>query len=152
VGGAVVERTAVVRVTRRLHFSSAHRLGRRDWSESRNAEVFGQCASPNWHGHNYELDVTVEGRVDPETGFVMDLKALREVVERRVVGQVDHRNLNLDVPWLEGVNPTTENLVVGIWRQLAAALPAGVRLARLVLWETPRNYVEYTGEMETDRG
>jgi 6-pyruvoyltetrahydropterin/6-carboxytetrahydropterin synthase len=68
------------------------------------------------------------------------------------VGQVDHRNLNLDVPWLEGVNPTTENLVVGIWRQLAAALPAGVRLARLVLWETPRNYVEYTGEMETDRG
>jgi 6-pyruvoyltetrahydropterin/6-carboxytetrahydropterin synthase len=145
-------RAAVVRVTRRLHFSAAHRLGRSEWTAARNLEVFGQCASPNWHGHNYELDVTVEGPVDAETGFVMDLKALRALVEERVIDQVDHRNLNLDVPWLAGVNPTTENLVVGIWRQVVDGLPEGVRLLRLVLWETPRNYVEYTGEIETGRG
>jgi 6-pyruvoyltetrahydropterin/6-carboxytetrahydropterin synthase len=108
--------------------------------------VFGLCASPNWHGHNYELDVTLEGDVDPETGFVYDLKQLRELVEERVINDVDHANLNLDVPWLSDVNPTTENLVVGIWRRLDGALPGQVRLVRLVLWETPRNYVEYTGE------
>lgn len=137
---------ARVRVTRRLHFSAAHRLAREDWDDERNRRIFGQCASPNWHGHNYELDVTVEGEVDPETGFVLDLKALRDVVEERVIAEIDHRNLNLDVPWLAGVNPTTENLVVAIWRRLARALPEGTRLVRLVLWETPRNYVEYTGE------
>ena len=147
----VAQAAAVVKVTRRLHFSAAHRLGRDDWSAERNLAVFGQCASPNWHGHNYELDVTVEGPVDRETGFVMDLKELRALVERRVIDQVDHRNLNLDVPWLDGVNPTTENLVVVIWRQIVEGLPADVRLTRLVLWETPRNYVEYTGEIETDR-
>lgn len=134
-----------VRITRRLHFSAAHRLGREEWSAERNAEVFGDCANPNWHGHNYELDVTVEGEIDPTTGFVLDLKLLRELVEGRVIRDVDHRNLNLDVPWLEGVIPTTENLVVAIWARLAEGLPAGVRLARLVLWETPRNYVEYDG-------
>lgn len=136
---------ASVRITRRLHFSAAHKLGRADWDQIRNEEVFGLCASPNWHGHNYELDVTVEGEVDPETGFVYDLKHLRTVVEQRVIDDVDHRNLNLDVPWLAGVNPTTENLVVAIWRRLADALPAGVALVRLILWETPRNYVEYDG-------
>jgi 6-pyruvoyltetrahydropterin/6-carboxytetrahydropterin synthase len=136
---------AEVKVTRRVHFSAAHRLGRDDWSAADNARVFGDCANPNWHGHNYELDVTVAGPIDPETGFVYDLKALRELVEQRVVDDVDHRNLNLDVSWLEGVNPTTENLVVAIWQRLAQALPAPVRLVRLVLWETPRNYVEYTG-------
>lgn len=134
-----------VKVTRRLHFSAAHRLHRDDWSDERNAEVFGLCASPNWHGHNYELDVTVEGDIDGETGFVYDLKRLREQVEARVIGDLDHRNLNLDVPWLANVNPTTENLVVAIWNRLQGSLPAGVRLVRLVLHETPRNYVEYTG-------
>jgi 6-pyruvoyltetrahydropterin/6-carboxytetrahydropterin synthase len=137
---------ARVRVTRRLHFAAAHRLGREDWSEARNLEVFGACASPNWHGHNYELDVTVEGEVDPETGFVLDLKVLRDLVERQVIGDLDHRNLNLDVGWLQGVNPTTENLVVAIWGRLADALGGGARLVRLVLWETPRNYVEYSGD------
>jgi 6-pyruvoyltetrahydropterin/6-carboxytetrahydropterin synthase len=135
-----------VRVTRRLHFSAAHRLGRADWTEARNREVFGLCANPNWHGHNYELDVTVEGEVDPETGFVMDLKRVKELTEARVVGDLDHRNMNVDVDWLSDVNPTTENLIVQIWRRLQDVLPAGVRLVRLVLWETPRNYVEYTGE------
>ncbi|HWV56788.1 MAG TPA: 6-carboxytetrahydropterin synthase [Longimicrobiales bacterium] len=134
-----------VRVTRRLHFSAAHRLGRDEWSRERNEAVFGQCASPNWHGHNYELDVTVEGEVDPETGFVLDLKALKALVEEAVIADVDHKNLNLDVPWLAGVVPTTENLIVAIWQRIARSMPAGVVLARLVLWETPRNYVEYDG-------
>ena len=136
---------ATVKVTRRLHFSAAHRLHREDWSEAENLSVFGLCASPNWHGHNYELDVTVEGEVDPGTGFVYDLKKLREMTEERVIGDLDHRNLNLDVSWMEGVIPTTENLVVAIWNRLSDGLPERVRLARLVLYETPRNYVEYTG-------
>ena len=137
---------ARVRVTRRLHFSAAHRLGLEEWGDERNREVFGLCANPNWHGHNYELDVTVEGEVDPATGFVLDLKVLKELVEERVVNDLDHRNLNLDVPWMDGVNPTTEQLVVGIWRRLDGALPGPARLVKLVLWETPRNYVEYKGE------
>lgn len=137
---------ARVRVTRRLHFSAAHKLGREDWSQARNEEVFGLCASPNWHGHNYELDVTVEGEVETETGFVLDLKELRAIVEDVVIGDVDHRNLNLDVAWMRGINPTTENLVVGIWRQIEPKLPGSAKLVRLVLWETPRNWVEYTGE------
>ncbi|NIP60980.1 MAG: 6-carboxytetrahydropterin synthase [Gemmatimonadetes bacterium] len=136
---------ARVRVTRRVHFSAAHRLHREEWSDDRNARVFGACSNPNWHGHNYELDVTVEGEVDPETGFVMDLKDLKERVGDGVIEDVDHRNLNLDVPWMEGVVPTTENLVVAIWRRLEPRMPEGVRLVRLVLYETPRNYVEYAG-------
>jgi 6-pyruvoyltetrahydropterin/6-carboxytetrahydropterin synthase len=134
-----------VLVTRRVHWNSAHRLFRPDWSDDRNAEVFGACSNPEWHGHNYELDVTVEGEVDPETGFVMDLSHLRDRVEELVVSHLDHRNLNTQVEWLEGVNPTTENLVVAIWRRLAGSLTGGAELKRLVLWETPRNYVEYTG-------
>jgi len=135
-----------VRATRRVHFSAAHRLYRPDWSDEDNARVFGDCANPNWHGHNYEIDVTVEGPVDPETGYVMDLKLLRDVLEASVVKDVDHRNLNLEVSWMEGVNPTTENFVVAIWRRIVDALPEGIRLARIVLHETPRNSVEYTGE------
>jgi 6-pyruvoyltetrahydropterin/6-carboxytetrahydropterin synthase len=134
-----------VRVTRRLHFSAAHRLGREDWSAARNREVFGQCANANWHGHNYEIDVTVAGPIDPETGFVLDLKVLRDLVETRVIEDLDHGNLNIDVDWLEGVNPTTENLVVAIWRRIVDGLPDGIDLDRVVLWETPRNKVEYTG-------
>jgi 6-pyruvoyltetrahydropterin/6-carboxytetrahydropterin synthase len=137
---------ARVKVTRRVHFCAAHRLGREEWDAEKNARVFGSCANPNWHGHNYELDVTVEGEIDPDTGFVYDLKELRDMVESRVVDDLDHRNLNLDVSWLAGVNPTTENLVVAVWERLHSQLPSRVRLARLVLWETPRNYVEYTGE------
>ena len=137
---------AKVKVTRRVHFCAAHRLGRDDWSEAQNRDVFGLCANPNWHGHNYEMDVTLEGEVDPETGYVYDLKALRELVETRVLDDLDHRNLNLDVPWLKGTNPTTENLVVAIWDRLTGELPGQVRLCRIVLWETPRNFVEYSGE------
>jgi 6-pyruvoyltetrahydropterin/6-carboxytetrahydropterin synthase len=134
-----------VRVTKRVHFSAAHRIHRPDWTDERNTEVFGDCANPNWHGHNYEVEVTVEGEVDPETGFVMNLKLLRAALEARVVNDVDHKNLNREVAWLEGVNPTTENLTVAIWNRLEGVLPEGVRLARVVVHETPRNSVEYTG-------
>lgn len=137
---------ARVRVSRRLHFSAAHRLGRAEWSQEKNEEVFGLCASPNWHGHNYEIDVVVEGPIEPETGFVLDLKVLRQLAEQHVINDLDHRNLNLDVPWLSDVIPTTENLVVAIWQRLRAVLPEGVQLVRLILWETPRNWVEYAGE------
>lgn len=136
----------VVRVTRRVHWNSAHRLFRPDWSDEENERVFGDCANPHWHGHNYEMDVTVSGPVDPETGYVLDLKVLRDLLEERVVSHLDHRNLNVQVPWLEGLNPTTENLVVAIWSRIADRLPEGLRLERIVLWETPRNYVEYTGQ------
>lgn len=135
-----------VRVTRRVHWNSGHRLYRPDWTDERNSEVFGPCANPHGHGHNYEMDVTVSGPIDPETGYVLDLKILKDLVEARVLAHLDHRNLNIEVPWLEGLNPTTENLVVAIWQRLAGHMPADVVLERLVLWETPRNYVEYTGD------
>ena len=134
-----------VRVTRRIHWNSAHRLFRPDWSDERNQEVFGACANPHGHGHNYEMDVTVSGSIDPETGFVMDLKLLKELLEDRVASELDHRHLNIEVPWLSGINPSTENLVVAIWDRLVDHLPAQVTLHRIVLYETPRNYVEYTG-------
>ena len=133
-----------VSVTRRVHFSAAHRLYRPEWSEERNRKVFGDCANANWHGHNYELDVTVEGEVDGETGYVLDLKRLRDLVHVAVIQDVDHRNLNLDVDWMSE-NPTTENMVVAIWERIRPRLPEGVELKRLVLRETPRNYVEYEG-------
>lgn len=135
----------VVRATRRAHFCAAHRLHREDWSEERNREVFGNCSNPNWHGHNYVLDVTVEGPVHPETGFVMDLKALKHAMAARVVDDVDHRNLNLEVSWMDGVIPSTENVAVAIWDRLDGSMPDGVKLCRVVVHETPNNSVEYTG-------
>jgi 6-pyruvoyltetrahydropterin/6-carboxytetrahydropterin synthase len=134
---------ASVRVTRRVHFSAAHRLHNPALSDEENAELFGPCNNPNWHGHNYEMEVTVEGEVDPASGYVVDLKRLKAAAES-VIGELDHRNLNLDVPWLEGVLPSTENLVVKIWERLEPRVPRG-RLVRLVLWETPRNSAEYRG-------
>jgi 6-pyruvoyltetrahydropterin/6-carboxytetrahydropterin synthase len=136
---------ARVRVTRRVHFSAAHRLSNPKFSDAENEKFYGPCSNVNWHGHNYELDVTVEGEIDPETGYVLDLKRLREITEAMVIDDLDHRNLNLDVNWLNGIIPSTENLVVAIWKRLAPEIPEG-RLVRLVLWETPRNSVEYTGE------
>ena len=141
-----------VRATRRVHFNAAHRLFRPDWTEARNQEVFGDCSNPFWHGHNYELEITVEGWVNPETGYVLDLKDLKDLVQREVIQDVDHRNLNLQVPWLQGINPTSENFVVAIWNRLEGKMPEGVVLQRLVLWETPRNQVEYSRELaEGDR-
>ncbi|MEX0837747.1 MAG: 6-carboxytetrahydropterin synthase [Gemmatimonadota bacterium] len=138
----------IVTITRRAHFSSAHRLHREDWSEEKNSEVFGDCANPNWHGHNYELIVSVAGPVDPETGFVMDLKRLKDVIQDRVVVDVDHRNLNTEVGWLDGIIPSTENLAVAVWRRIAPELPEGVALSSIVIRETRNNSVEYRGESE----
>ena len=133
-----------VRVTRSVHFSAAHRLHNPQLSDEENRRLYGLCNSPNWHGHNYDLEVTVEGEVNPVTGYVVDLGEVRAVAEE-VIRDLDHRNLNLDVPWLEGVIPSTENLVVAIWERLAPLIPRG-RLHRLVLHETPRNSAEYMGE------
>ena len=138
----------LVRITRRAHFSAAHRLCRPDWSEERNTEVFGDCSNSNWHGHNYELRITLEGPVDPDTGFVMDLKELKQILRARVLQDVDHRNLNTEVPWLEGVIPSTENLAVAIWGRIDDSLPSGVSLASVIVHETNMNSVEYTGPRE----
>jgi 6-pyruvoyltetrahydropterin/6-carboxytetrahydropterin synthase len=138
-----------VTVTRRVHFSAAHRLHDPALSDAENTRIFGPCSNPHYHGHNYELDVSVDGVIDPRTGYVADLGLVKRIVEERVLARVDHRNLNLEVPEFRALNPTTENLVVVIWKWLDGQLPG--RLSRLVLWETPRNYVEYTGEQETGK-
>jgi len=132
-----------------VHFNAAHRLHNPALGDDENRRIYGLCNSPNWHGHNYDLeaidkDITVEGEPDPRTGYLVDLGQVRDAAEE-VLKDVDHRNLNLDVPWLEGVIPSTENLVVALWRQLAPRIPRG-RLARLVLYETPRNWAEYEGD------
>ena len=134
-----------VTVTRRLQFNAAHRVHNPALSDEENTRLFGKCNNPNWHGHNYTLDVSVRGPVDERTGYVVDLAVLKRLVEERVVDKIDHRNFNLDVEFMRGVIPTSENIIVAIWRELAPAIRPGT-LARLVLWETPNNYVEYTGE------
>jgi len=133
-----------VTVTRRMHFSAAHRVHNPAMSDEENRRTFGKCNNPNWHGHNYILDVSVKGRLDERTGYVIDLARVKEVVEQSVVSKVDHRNLNLEVDFLREVIPTTENVVVAFWRVLEPALKPAT-LTRLVLWETVNNYVEYDG-------
>jgi len=133
-----------VTVSRRMHFSAAHRVHNHAMSDDENRRTFGKCNNPNWHGHNYVLDVSVRGPTDERTGYVIDLSRVKEIVEREVVSKVDHRNLNLEVDFLKNCIPTTENVVVAFWRVLEPALrPA--KLTRLVLWETVNNYVEYDG-------
>ncbi len=135
----------MVYVTRVLKFNAAHRLHNAEMSDEWNRETFGKCNSPNWHGHNYTLAVTVAGRPDPETGYVIDLGLLDRIVKTQVIDKVDHKNLNLDVPFLEGILPSTENFVVAIWDQLVGAIPTG-KLYSLELRETDKNSVEYRGE------
>jgi 6-pyruvoyltetrahydropterin/6-carboxytetrahydropterin synthase len=131
-------------VTRRLHFNAAHRLCNPRLSDEENARVFGVCANPNFHGHNYDLEVSVEGDIDPETGYVLDIQRLKDVVTACLVRHLDHKNLNLDVPWFAELNPTAENIAVVCWRVLEPALkPAALK--RIRLWETDRNYVDYYG-------
>jgi len=133
-----------VTVTRRIHFNAAHRLHNPRLSNEENRRIFGACNNPNYHGHNYELDISVAGDVDPVTGYVADLGEVKRVAETIVVAALDHRNLNLDVAAFADLNPTAENIAVVIWGMLEGRLPG--RLVKLVLWETPRNYVEYRGE------
>ena len=134
-----------VRVTRRLHFSAGHRLHNPAFDDTKNRDIFGACSNPSGHGHNYEIEVTVDGELDPETGYVIDVKRLRDLVSDQVITDLDHANLNVDVPWLDGVNPTAENLAIHIWKRLAGQLD-GARLVSVKLWETKRNLVEYRGE------
>jgi len=133
-----------VTVTRRVHFNAAHRLHNPKLSDEDNRRTYGPCNNENYHGHNYELDVSVEGEIDPNTGFVADLGEVKRIAEEVVIARLDHKNLNLDVPELRDTIPTTENLVVFIWQMLRGRLPG--KLKKLVLWETPRNYVEYCGD------
>ncbi|MDO8502838.1 MAG: 6-carboxytetrahydropterin synthase [Gemmatimonadaceae bacterium] len=133
-----------VTVTRRLRFNAAHRVFNPSFSDAENEATFGKCNNPNWHGHNYTLDVSVEGPIDERTGYVLDLSKLSEIVEREIVSIVDHRNLNLDVGFMKGIIPTAENIVVEFWKILEPAV-APAKLKRLVLRETGNNNVEYTG-------
>jgi 6-pyruvoyltetrahydropterin/6-carboxytetrahydropterin synthase len=133
-----------VTVTRRLHFSAAHRVHNPAMSDEENRRTFGKCNNPNWHGHNYILDVSVRGTVEERTGFVTDLGRVRDIVQSHVIEKVDHRNLNCDVEMLRDVIPSTENVILAFWRVLQPALRP-LQLTRLVLWETPNNYVEYDG-------
>ena len=133
-------------VTRIEHFNAAHKLYNPAWSREMNEEVFGKCANENWHGHNFELHVTLKGMANPETGFVYDVKRLSTIVKEHVINKLDHKNLNVDVDFLKGKICSIENLVTGIWHQLIPYLPAEVKLHCLKLYETQRIYVEYFGE------
>ena len=134
-----------VTVTRRLMFNGAHRVHNPALSDEENVRLFGKCNNPNWHGHNYTLDVSVRGPIDDRTGYVIDLSVLKHIARDAVVDKLDHRNFNLDVDFMQGIIPTSENIIVAIWKQLEPAVKPG-RLVKLVLWETTNNYVEYTGE------
>lgn len=131
-----------VRITRREHFSAGHRLFLPELSDGENYELFGPCSNPKGHGHNYELEITVAGPVDPRTGMVLDLKRLHDLIQSVILDKVDHRNLNLEVEFLRGVQPTTENLAQAIFQELAPHIPAG-RLRRVQVRETERNSAEY---------
>ncbi|MBX5439063.1 MAG: 6-carboxytetrahydropterin synthase [Thermoflavifilum sp.] len=132
-------------ITRRVHFNAAHKLYNPAWSKAKNEEVFGKCANENWHGHNYVLFVTIKGEVDPETGYVTDAKRLHEIIQRKIVDQVDHKNLNLDVPFMKGKICSTENFAKAIWEQLAPEIKQG-QLHCIKLYETENIYVEYFGD------
>ena len=135
----------MVYITRIEHVKAAHKLYNPLWSRERNEEVFGKCANENWHGHNFELHVTLKGDPDPGTGFVFDVKKLSIIVQEHVIEKLDHKNLNVDVAFMKDKLCSIENLVIGIWEQLAPKLPANVALHALKLYETPRIYVEYYG-------
>lgn len=136
----------MIYITRRERFNAAHRLFRNDYSDEKNAEVFGKCSNPLWHGHNYELFVTLKGDVDPETGFLVNLKTLSELIESLIISKLDHRNINLEVDFMKGKLASTENLAIGIWNELATPVSQlGAELHCVRLCETENNFVEYFG-------
>lgn len=132
-------------LTRHEHFNAAHKLYNPSWTEEKNTEVFGKCANANWHGHNYELIVTVKGEVNPDTGFLMDARDLSKILEKYVCEKIDHKNLNMDVDFMTGKLASTENLAMAIWAQISPHLPTNVKLHCVKLYETARIYVEYYG-------
>ncbi|WP_350287654.1 6-carboxytetrahydropterin synthase [uncultured Croceitalea sp.] len=133
-----------VKVSRKAHFNAAHRLYRPDWSFDKNEAIFGKCNNPKFHGHNYDLIVSVTGEIDPGTGYVMDMKVLKDLIKNEVEETMDHKNLNLDVPEFEELNPTAENIAVVIWNRLRPHIKSDNDL-EVVLYETPRNFVTYSG-------
>lgn len=133
-----------VTVSRKAHFNAAHRLYRKDWSFEKNQAIFGKCNNPNFHGHNYDLTVSVTGEIDPETGYVVDVKILADLIKLHVEDAFDHKNLNVDCPEFENLNPTAENIVVVIWQKLRVHLNQNLDL-EVVLYETPRNFVTFKG-------
>ena len=135
----------MISLTRKAEFSAAHYYWNDAWSEEKNQEVFGRCANRNGHGHNYTLEVTVTGEVDAVTGFVVDLKELKDVMEREVVGVYDHRHLNLEVPEFKKAVPTTENIAIAIWKRLEGKIP-GAKLERVRVYEMPDLFADYCGE------
>ena len=133
-----------VTVSRKAHFNAAHRLYRPDWSFEKNDSIFGKCNNPNFHGHNYDLTVSVTGDIDPETGYVVDVKILKDFIKSEIEDAFDHKNLNIDVPEFKNLNPTAENIVVVIYDKLKAVLDSNLAL-EVTLFETPRNFVSYSG-------
>jgi 6-pyruvoyltetrahydropterin/6-carboxytetrahydropterin synthase len=136
----------MVYLTRHEHFNAAHKLYNPNWTEEKNVEVFGKCANSNWHGHNYELIITIKGNVNQDTGFLMDVKVLSGILQQYVCEKLDHKNLNLDVDFMAGKLASTENLAIAIWHQILPHLPVGVALHCVKLYETPRICVEYFGD------
>lgn len=133
-----------VTVSRKAHFNAAHRLYRKDWSFEKNDEVFGKCNNPNFHGHNYELIASVTGEIDKKTGYVIDMKVLKDIIKSEVEDAFDHKNLNLEVPEFKDLNPTAENIAVIIHNKMKSKLDANLDL-EITLYETPRNFVTYSG-------
>lgn len=134
-----------VTVSRKAHFNAAHRLYRSDWDDAKNLDVFGKCSYPNYHGHNYELIVAVTGEIDIETGFVIDLKILKDIIKSEVEDPFDHKNLNLDVPEFTDLNPTAENICVVIYNKMRKKIGAELDI-EVTLYETPRNFVSFSGQ------
>lgn len=134
-----------VYITRRETFAAAHRLFLPELSDEENYKLFGKCSNPNWHGHNYTLEVVVAGPADPKTGFVLDIKNLKQIISINILEKVDHKNLNTETDFMKGINPTSENLVIAIWDQLKGKIPNG-KLYSVKLYETENNYFEYRGE------
>lgn len=133
-----------VTISRKAHFNAAHRLFNPNWSDGKNLEVFGKCSNPNFHGHNYELIVSITGEINPETGFVMNLDELKEIILEQVEDYLDHKNLNLEIEEFKNLNPTVENISVVIWNRIRMKLSPKLQL-KVTLYETPRNFVEYSG-------
>lgn len=131
-------------IFRKAHFNAAHRIYLKEWSDAKNLEIFGKCSNPKYHGHNYELEVGITGEIDPKTGYLIDLKILKDLIKEEVEDPFDHKNLNLEVPEFKDLNPTVENIAVVIWNKLRKRLDSKYEIS-VTLYETPRNYVIYTG-------
>lgn len=135
----------MVYITRRETFAAAHRLFKMELSDEENFNLFGKCSNPNWHGHNYTLEVVISGKPDPDTGFVMDIKQLKNIIHTYVIDKMDHKNLNIETPFLKGIIPTSENICIAIWNELSDKI-TGSKLYSVKLYETENNYFEYRGE------